>query len=621
MIEHKFKELCDSIPVPDSLSPEQMEQRLNEQKRSTRVQPMKKSYLTAAACLLVLVIGGSVLAHMPFSDSTTDTSTKLASISENPLSYDDYYTIIDGYLGKQKEVSVWDCLLPESVEEKTATSDVASDSMSTGAASNALSGSSSNYTKTNIQVDGVDEGDIVKTDGTYIYTCSEDAIGSTVKIVKADGANTKKVSSFCIDQFSIYEFYIDNGMFTAIGRDWSGDSKYRQQTALVVYDISDVNHPILRGKRTQSGDYETSRKNGNFLYTISLMHVDDEYQKSKKETYIPGIDDTLVPEANLHRPKDLSTAQYIVITALDITKPEQYSDSCGILNDSEVYYVSEKNLYIVSSSHERTTASIISKFSYHEGQLDFVCETTVRAEVLNQFSLDEHNGYLRFVGTTQHLGTTSNGLYILDEQLKAVGSVSHLAAGERIYSSRFMGDYAYFVTYRETDPLFAVDVTNPKNPIVLDALKIPGFSEYLHPYGDGLLLGIGQDVSDGNEHVKLSMFDISTPTALKELNKRLLEEGSYSMANHNHKALLVDPQRNVIGFATENYSDEAKYVLYRYTKDGFKRIASLSPPGLGFESSRGLFIGDYFYLVDAVDAYGVFVYEAKTMEQVGDARY
>nr|MBP3598043.1 beta-propeller domain-containing protein [Eubacterium sp.] len=621
MIEDKIKELCDSIPVPDSLSPEQMEQRLTEQTKKNHILPIKKSHLTAAACLFVLVIGGSVLAHMPFGDSTTDTSTKLASISDNPLSYDDYYTIIDGYLGKQKEVSVWDRLLPESVEEKTATSDVASDSMSTGAASNALSGSSSNYTKTNIQVDGVDEGDIVKTDGTYIYACSEDAIGSTIRIVKADGENTQKISSFCIDQFSIYEFYIDNGILTAIGRDWSGDSKYRQQTALVVYDISDVNHPILRGKRTQSGDYETSRKNGKYLYTISLMHVDNEYQKSKKETYIPGIDDTLVPEANLHRPKDLSTAQYIVITALDITNPDQYSDSCAILNDSEVYYVSEKNLYIVSSSHEHTTASIISKFNYHEGQLDFVCETTVRAEVLNQFSLDEHNGYLRFVGTTQHLGTTSNGLYILDEQLKAVGSVSHLAAGERIYSSRFMGNYAYFVTYRETDPLFAVDLTNPQNPVVLDALKIPGFSEYLHPYGDGLLLGVGQDISDGNERVKLSMFDISSPKDLKELNKQLLDEGSYSMASSNHKALLVDPERNTIGFAIENYSGESTYVMYRYTKNGFKKIASLTPPGLSFESSRGLFIGKYFYLVDAVNAYGVFVYDAESMKEVGTATY
>ncbi len=621
MIENKIKELSESIPVPDSLSPEQIEKRLSEHepKKTATLHRIQKPYMVAAACLLVFAISGSILWKMGTISPQEETNETPAITKQTALGYDDYYKIIDDYHSKQEELS-YKIFNTSDIPEEITSSDsvVSSDGMNAVASEN-----SGDYTKTNVQVDGVDEGDIVKTDGTYIYSCVEDAMGISIRITKADGANSQNVSSINIDQFSLYEFYIDGGYLTAVGKDWNLEQTEEQRTTVVVYDISDVASPVFLGKRTQSGNYETSRKNGKYLYTISRMYVDSSYEKKRKETYIPNIDDVLVPESNMHRPKDLSSCIFLVITALDTTKPEKHCDSLAILSDGETYYVSEKNIYNVASLTGARNTTSISKFSYHEGKLDYVCETSVRAQVLNQFSLDEHNGYLRFVGTTRHLGgSTSNGLYILDEKLNSVGKVSNLAANERIYSSRFMGDYAYFVTYRETDPLFAVDISNPKDPVVLDKLKIPGFSEYLHPYGDGLLLGIGQDLSDGDQHVKLSMFDISSPSDLKELNTKLLERNTYSLAASNHKAMLVDPTRNVIGFALRDYTDsEPKYVLYRYTDKGFECIATLTTPGMGFESTRGLFVGDYFYLVDAGNAYGIHTYNAKTLEKVGEVTY
>ena len=163
--------------------------------------------------------------------------------------------------------------------------------------------------------------------------------------------------------------------------------------------------------------------------------------------------------------------------------------------------------------------------------------------------MDEYNGYLRFVATTYHQnGPASNGLFILDKNLELTGSVEKLAKNERIYSARFLGTRAYFVTYRETDPVFLVDLSDPEKPVVKDKLKLPGFSDYLHTFGDHLLLGIGSnETKNGLSQVKLSMFDISSDSSVREAHSKLLEKDSISLAGDNHKAILVDAERNIIG--------------------------------------------------------------------------
>ncbi|MGM9975274.1 MAG: beta-propeller domain-containing protein, partial [Clostridiaceae bacterium] len=199
-------------------------------------------------------------------------------------------------------------------------------------------------------------------------------------------------------------------------------------------------------------------------------------------------------------------------------------------------------------------------------------------------------------GTTARMwkgdNKVSNGIYVLDRNLKVVGGLSGLAPDEYVYSVRFFGDIAYFVTFRQVDPLFTVDLSNPKEPVLIGSLKIPGFSDYLQGYGEGLLFGFGQSATEEGRvtGLKLSMFDISRPGEVKEVAVKELE-GKWSEASYNHKAILASPNKDVIAFATENY-----YFIYGYHKDkGFYEKAAIDLKDYDY-NTRGIYIGDCFYV-------------------------
>jgi len=228
--------------------------------------------------------------------------------------------------------------------------------------------------------------------------------------------------------------------------------------------------------------------------------------------------------------------------------------------------------------------------------------------------MDEHLGYLRVVttndtytystiedqvrkvvGYTGGQSKSSSGLYILNMSLTQVGAVDNLAPGEHVYSVRFDGDIGYFVTFRTVDPLFAVDLSNPRNPTVLSALKIPGFSQYLHVFSDGLLFGLGYNADETTGRrgdMKLSMFDTSNPADVFEAHTLAIDT-NYSTALYNHKAIIVDSGKNIIGFPADS-----EYVVYGYNdQTGFFRRASISMLDNWWSDSRGLYISDYFYIV------------------------
>lgn len=185
---------------------------------------------------------------------------------------------------------------------------------------------------------------------------------------------------------------------------------------------------------------------------------------------------------------------------------------------------------------------------------------------------------------------------MFDENLDLIGKIDGLAKNEKVYSVRFSGDTAYFVTFRTVDPLFTVDLSDPANPVILSELKIPGFSNYLHPYSDGLLFGLGQDADERTgwtRGMKLSMFDVSDPHAVSE--KHCLKLDSYSSeALYNHKAILVSAEKDLIGFPTET-----GYVIYGYdTEKGFYKKAETALEKLwASHDIRGLYSGDYVYIV------------------------
>lgn len=288
--------------------------------------------------------------------------------------------------------------------------------------------------------------------------------------------------------------------------------------------------------------------------------------------------------------------------------------------------MSSKNIYICetlwNSKDRGFTQTCIRKLSYDDGKITPIGQTRIDGTLNNSYSIDEYDGYLRMVVTLDsgssnvmplvedlivssdeaavEESATYNSLYILDENLTEVSRIENLAPDEQVYSARFMGDAGYFVTYRQMDPLFSVDLSDPENPEILGELKIPGFSEYLHPYGEGLLLGIGMDVDETGtvtNGVKVSMFDISDPTNVQEVEKYVIEDAFSTDVSYNYKAALVDAEENLIGFMA--YCDGgAEYYVFSYEDDGF--VCELEKNMLGYNSNvRGIYAGDRFYIVTA----------------------
>lgn len=192
--------------------------------------------------------------------------------------------------------------------------------------------------------------------------------------------------------------------------------------------------------------------------------------------------------------------------------------------------------------------------------------------------------------------------------MNLVSKLTGIAPGEQIYSARFLGDMGYFVTYRNTDPLYSVDLSDPKNPTIVGQLKIPGFSNYLHAYDDGILLGIGQDIDPATQvssGIKLSMFDISDPENVTERNKYVIENSEYSPALYDHKAIMINTDDNIFGFVYTTYdssTDQYGYYFATYTYDSKKGFVETARYRLNqkneydYDSVRGIYIGDYLYL-------------------------
>jgi uncharacterized secreted protein with C-terminal beta-propeller domain len=246
-----------------------------------------------------------------------------------------------------------------------------------------------------------------------------------------------------------------------------------------------------------------------------------------------------------------------------------------IVGNSENIYASEQNLYVASTDWSggyypspayNSSNTKLYKFALENGKISYSSEGLVPGTILNQFSMDEFRGNFR-IATTQNdwvMGKNkmSNNVYVLDSGLKTLGKLENIAPGEKIYSTRFLGNRGYMVTFKSIDPLFAFDLTNPRAPKILGELKIPGYSDYLHPYDENHLIGFGKDVDPAEAEknpdfiyytavkgFKMGLFDVTDPAKPKEMFKEIIgDQGSYSELLYNHKALLFDKAKNLIAF-------------------------------------------------------------------------
>jgi uncharacterized secreted protein with C-terminal beta-propeller domain len=240
------------------------------------------------------------------------------------------------------------------------------------------------------------------------------------------------------------------------------------------------------------------------------------------------------------------------ILAINTQNPEEEAVYETVLTGSASnLYVSQTSIYITSFGSKETTA--IHKINIEAGDITYMATGNVTGYVLNQFSMDEYQDYFR-IATTVHAFSSQTHLYVLNSSLHVVGVIEGIAPGEDLHSARFMGDKCYLVTFKKVDPLFVIDLTDPEAPQILGKLKIPGYSDYLHPYDDTHLIGIGKETVEAKEGdfawyqgVKISLFDVGDVSQPTELNKiEIGDRGTDSPALSDHKALLFSKDKNLL---------------------------------------------------------------------------
>jgi len=423
--------------------------------------------------------------------------------------------------------------------------------------------STSDYATTNIQVAGVDEADIVKTDGEYIYLVS----GNKTIIVKAYPPEQAQVLSEIELEGTVVGIFINGDRLVVfeeetpyydlptVRESYIGDISPR--TYIKVYDISDRENPRLQRDISADGQYVSSRMVGGYAYVVINEPVDEQ----DDELNLPGIcfgdKEMEIPATDISY-CDVSDYYYMYTTIVAVNTQDDNQEPTYetiLLGASSNLYVSLNNIYLTFPVWGRDVGDV-GKTSVHRihidgDEIEYVASGEVPGMVLNQFSMDEYGDHFR-VATTTREGTSRNHVYTLDMALNITGSLTDLAPGETIYSARFMGERGYLVTFKQVDPLFVIDLSDPYNPEELGYLKVTGYSDYLHPYDENHIIGIGKETTDAGEFawhqgVKISLFDVTDVGKPREISKlEIGDRGTDSPVLWDHKAFLFDRVRNLL---------------------------------------------------------------------------
>ncbi|GAB4145211.1 MAG: hypothetical protein OHK0017_04580 [Patescibacteria group bacterium] len=480
----------------------------------------------------------------------------------------------------------------------------------TPAAAPTTGSSNVDYSGTNNQVEGVDEGDIVKTDGNFVYTVNGRNVNITEVNPNTGILTSKSKIALASEVPSINSLNLYKDKLVIIGG-FSG----RDQTRIFVYDISNKATPKLdRELRVDGYGLETRMVNG-VVYLVSNYYNYDIYpfylkpedtKESQKESYrtqleskLPKLYDSLNSdqgEKPLVRCQDLNYIKpipgynFVNLISLDLKDVKGNIGREVIMGNTQTVYASENNIYLAQPNYnyfytrrnkdwkETTT---IFKFNVDGSKINYQAAGEVEGTILNQFSMDEFEQNLRvathkqaqyysgpniplfgpFVSIPTGGSSTeeSNSIYVLDKDMKPLGSLTGLAPNERIYSARFMGKRGYMVTFKKVDPLFTFDLSDPKNPKVLGQLKIPGYSDYLHPIDENTLIGVGKNTIEAADAygddlgfawyqgLKIGLFDVSDMSKPQELAKvEIGDRGTDSAVLQDHKAFLYDSRNKLL---------------------------------------------------------------------------
>jgi uncharacterized secreted protein with C-terminal beta-propeller domain len=437
-----------------------------------------------------------------------------------------------------------------------------------------LAPAANGYSPTNIQVAGVDEADIVKTDGQYIYLVS----GNRTIIVKAYPPEQAQVLSKIEVEGTVMGIFINGDRLVVFEEEMpyypyydlpsSVEKTYMPywspKTYIKVYDIADRANPRLQRELSADGQYVSSRMIGDYAYVVINEPVYEQDDAPNLPKVYSGGNETEIQATDIYY-SDVADYYYMYTTIIAINTQNDDQEPTYetiLLGASSNLYVSMDNIYLTFPvwgtdvlGREVWDSQKTSIHRVHiEGEtMEYVASGEVPGTVLNQFSMDEYEGYFR-VATTTHGETPRNNVYVLNMALNITGSLEGLAPGETIYSARFMGGRCYLVTFRNIDPLFVIDLSDPRNPQSLGELKITGYSSYLHPYDETHIIGIGKEAVAAEEGdfawyqgIKIALFDVSDVSNPKEIGKyEIGDRGTDSPVLWDHKAFLFDKSRNLL---------------------------------------------------------------------------
>ena len=472
------------------------------------------------------------------------------------------------------------------------------------------------YSTTNVQVAGVDESDIVKNDGRYIYVLKNFNGSNSLKIVDTtSGATMKEVANMTLDNkegFQPTEMYVAGDKLVITGtsyryEDTTNDPTYDNMPYLKYYgggimrpyywgtsyadfkvvDISDRTNPKLTRSVSIEGYLSNTRRIGDNVYFV-LSRTPEYYILNepghKTEELLPTITDSA--SGNVTKPlgncsdvryfPGYEKPEYLIVGALSITDSIKPVSSEVILGSVETIYMSPSNLYVATGYVAKGeyqwnwNNTQLYKFALDKQNVSLKGSAVVEGRVLNQFSMDEYKDNFRLATHVDQNWTTNtaqdNRVYVLDSNMKMTGALKGLGKGEALKSARFMGDRAFMVTFKSIDPFYVLNMADPANPMVAGTLKIPGYSDYLQPYDENHIVGFGKDVTvqkdvngnivdqefipwDSMKGFKLSYFDVTDLANPKELSTVVLgDRGSESTVAYDHKALLMNKDKNLIAF-------------------------------------------------------------------------
>lgn len=646
-MEEKFDEIVcgietesGQVPVPESLSPENMKKRLMQKKKKS----MRYFAEIAAAVVLVVALGGAGVYQMIGRDTkgelqmaatesvqnNTDTKESLIGdvshmqkIGNYRLAknYEEFYKLVDEHREMLEYASDESMDIGGTKDESKIDDPAASDAPKESLQMN----TQDDFSKTNTMFEGIDESDFVKNDFDNLFVQDDDKVsiidisGEKMKLITTIKPELKKTDTIremyadtninrivLIIERRIEKEVEDNSQYTT-GDVYEGCQNVQEDATVIMqtYDITDRTNPELVGTINVDGRYKDSRKKDQQIVLFTTRYLSSMDVKDK-DGLIPAVNGKKMKLDSIYIGDSIETE--LTTVSVNLSKPDEPLDQMTIMSGYPEIYVSDSAIYLYEDTYQDGDGyTEITRFHFHTGYLGQGQSVTVRGSITDKFAISEGEEGIRILTTIEDGNESTNELHLYNFGLEEEGSVTGIAKGEEIYAARYIGNIAYFVTYHNTDPLYAVDISDPENPKLLGNVKMTGYSDYLHPYGDNLLLGIGYETDPDTSDmigVKLTMFDISDPVNLKILDSVVIDNAN-TQATYNYKAILADARKNLIGFGVELWDEQSEnesseYLVYRWENGHFQKVLTQKTGADQAENSekvRGVYAGMRFYCI------------------------